>query len=93
MSGGFFDGKEFWLQEIAEQLEELVQKNDDDPEQGISSGYKLPGDVLNVMSITAKELYISAIRVRHLDLLISGDTGFELFWKRMEEDLAEWIKK
>lgn len=82
MSGGTFDYNQYILNEIAEELEERIQNNDNPGSPDYSPR------VIGIFTEVAKELRVLKDKVDAIDKLIAGDTGeddLEEIWKEINE--------
>ncbi len=101
MSGGYFDFKQFHVDEIANTIESLLNrqgkpKEIEDlyggeeclmkyPEDTIYQVY--PQEVQDKMKDGIKALKLAAIYAQRIDLFLSGDDGVERFLEKLSEDL------
>ncbi len=86
MSGGHFQYDEFKMQHMAEQIDFEIQHNDlPDPQYGQTNGYSK--EVLFYMQYTRDALMHSHKMTKHLDYLLSGDTGQEDYLERVKNEL------
>lgn len=84
MSGGHFEGS-FYIYDIAEHIESLIEKNGKPEEDGYV--YKFSDETIAKFRYAAKILKEAATYTHRIDYLISGDDGEETFHKRLVEDL------
>ena len=89
MSGGAFNYKDFHINDIAEQIEEIIRNNDSDEKDEwgypISRHYSL--ETIQRFREAVKLLREAGVYVHRIDWLVSGDDGEESFHKRLERDL------
>ena len=86
MSGGAFNYEEFKIQHIAEQVDFEIQNNDlPDPHYGQANGYSK--ETLYYMQYTRDTLLHSHKMTKHLDYLLSGDTGEASYLERVKNEL------
>jgi hypothetical protein len=101
MSGGHFNYKQFHIDEIADTIESLLNKQGKPkepedlyggeeylmlhPEDTIYEVYSQ--EVHDKMKDGLKALKLAAIYTRRIDLFLSGDDGAESFLERLSEDL------
>lgn len=82
MSGGHFDYKQYELNQLADEVDQLILDNSEK-------------DWMNYSDETIKEfkkaswlLRLAATYTQRIDWLVSGDDGEESFHKRLGEDLG-----
>ena len=86
MSGGHFQYDEFRMHHMAEQIDFEIQNNDiPDPQYGQTNGYCK--EVLFYMQYTRDTLIHAHKMTKHLDYLLSGDTGQEDYLERVKNEL------
>jgi hypothetical protein len=81
MSGGHFDGREFNIALVADEIEKLI--NDGEYNE----------TVLNHFESAANALRIAYIMVHRIDWFVSGDDGEETFLNEWNSDLSEYINE
>lgn len=91
MSGGFFDYRDWHLQDMAEQIDEVIEQNDstERDEWDWEIGRHYSPEVVEKLSEASKQLRIARIYAHRVDYLLSGDDGEESFLRRLEEELNE----
>lgn len=77
MSGGAFDYKQFYIEQIAEDIESEIDRRDYSDE--VIEKFKEAVRILNKAEIYAQRI----------DWLLSGDDSEESFIKRLKEDLSK----
>ena len=93
MSGGHFDYHQYRIREIADNIEDIIQKNGKKKEYEIEysweneSYYEYPPEVINKMKEGLDILRKAEIYAQRIDWLVSGDDGPETFLERLKEDL------
>lgn len=101
MSGGFFEYKQYHIEEIADSIERVItrqgkEKHEDDLSWGEEFYNKYPeeryyltySDVVNEkMKEAVKQLRIASIYVKRIDWFLSGDDAEDSFIERLENDL------
>lgn len=102
MSGGYFDYRNYVLEEIAETIRNIIVNNRDpewikqQKEHDICTMFEpLPKEVLKVYEQAYKIIYKANIYARRIDWFESGDDGEETFLKRTKEELEktkQWFK-
>lgn len=86
MSGGHFDYKQYLIDYIADEVEQLIEKNHEKDEYDYS--YNFSEKTIEKFKQAKIILRIAAIYAQRIDWLVSGDDGEENFHKRLEEDLS-----
>ena len=81
MSGGYFNGSEYWFEEIENGIVDLIKSNNDD------NWYDQK--TIEQFSIGAKMAAIARVYAMRIDYLVSGDDGEDTFHKRLAEELKE----
>lgn len=76
MSGGYFEYKQFYLNDIREQLQELFEKEDGAIERLTEEEQTFFRQRLVAI---AAHLYVVEHELNEMDLFLSGDTDFETF--------------
>ena len=94
MSGGYFDYKQYYIQDLIEQMEEVLVRLEKEPidsyecdslKNRIDNRDKFKEQVLENL----KHLKLSYIYTQRIDWLVSGDDGEDSFYKRLEEELKK----
>ena len=83
MSGGYFDYKQYEIDRIADQVEQLIIMNDE------NEYYRYPSRVVDEFRKGQDLLRRAAVYAQRIDWLVSGDDGAERFLERLAEDLEE----
>lgn len=86
MSGGFFDYQQYRLEDIAIEIEDLIDKNDtmDKDELDEDIGYHYPTEIIEKFKETVHTLRQASKMVHRIDYLVSGDdseNSFLIRWK------------
>ena len=91
MSGGHFSYKEYGIQIIIEDIEEIIERNHSKDRYGFS--YDFPVTVIKQFENAIKALRKAYIYTKRIDYLLSGDDGTESFLRRLKEELKElrWL--
>jgi hypothetical protein len=93
MSGGAFDYKQYQLEYIADEIEQLIEINGTKRESKESwedeFHYKYPDDIIEKFKEAIKYLKLAKIYTHRIDWLVSGDDGEQSFRERLEEDLEK----
>jgi hypothetical protein len=82
MSGGRFDYDQYKIGQIAEDIQEIIERF---PEELYH--YKYPDNVIEKFKEAVDILKKAEIYAERIDWLLSGDDSEESFFKRLEEDL------
>lgn len=87
MSGGHWDGRQFVMTEVADDLDHVVETNDDETLNGWGDrkGKGYSKETLDRIKKTALALRTLERAVHHIDYLLSGDHGedtFDAAWRR-----------
>ena len=108
MSGGYFDNKQWHIDNIADQIEqEVILSGKPIPRQKWSyyerqeyeethkqpMNYAYPDSVLRRMEEAVYALRAAAIYAQRVDYLLSGDDGEESFEERLSKELSELNSK
>lgn len=83
MSGGHFDYKDMYLNEIAESLDELVKYNNIPDDYNFCNNFSK--ETLKEFQDVSKLLKELRKRISNIDLLVEGDNGEETFLKILKE--------
>jgi len=94
MSGGAFDYKQYQINYLVDEIEQLIVQNGARKERIEWEGesefhYKYPDDIIEEFKNAVKYLKLSAIYTQRVDYLISGDDGEDSFRSRLKEDLEK----
>ena len=90
MSGGYFEYKQYHIQDIIEKLEETKVKIENDEEY---HQYDKKKELLQEISNGLDYLNLAQIYTQRLDWLFSGDDGEDNFFERLEEDIDKFWEK
>lgn len=92
MSGGYFDGAQYRITDIASDIEELIRNNDSDEkdEFGDYMGRHYPPEIIIKFKDAVRLLRLAHIYAHRIDWLVCGDDGEESFIERLKEELAEF---
>lgn len=83
MSGGHFDYKQYYIDDIADSIERTMEN------QGCDEEDRYAEDTIQIMQDAVKILRKAAIYAQRIDWFLSGDDGEETLKKRLEEDLKK----
>lgn len=91
MSGGYFDHRQWILDDIADQVDRVVENNNSEEtdEWGGVRGRRLPEPVLEKFRETSRALKRTGVMVQRLDWLLSGDDSPETFLLRWAETVEK----
>jgi len=80
MSGGFFGYAQYKIDQIADQISDVIQRNDQKP---------FPYSPATIQQLTeaVRALEIAFVYANRTDCLLSGDDSEEYFEKRLQQDL------
>ena len=90
MSGGHFDYNQYRIDEMAEELQRLIDENDSTElnEYGEELGRHYPPEIIQRFKAGVYMLKTAAIYAQRIDWLVSGDDGEPEFMKRLNEELT-----
>lgn len=90
MSGGYFEYKQYELNNIADNIEQVIRdyksKKKSEYEDSVKWDFKDPNTIFelyNAMNLCRRAI----IYAQRVDYLLSGDDGEDSFHKRLKEDL------
>jgi len=91
MSGGHFDYKQYQIDIIVDEIEQLIKENEDESltEWGAKRGRFYSKEVIDKFRTGVDLLRKGAIYAQRIDWLVSDDDGEESFLGRLEEDLGK----
>ena len=89
MSGGYFEYRQYHIQDIIEKLEETKVKIENDEEY---FRYKDKDLLLEDISNTIDYFDIAQVYLHRLDWLFSGDDGEDTYFKNLDEDIANYLE-
>lgn len=87
MSGGHFEYQQYRIDDIAREIEELIENNNVADRYGYSRDYS--EETLAKFKEALITLRRGAIMAQRIDWLVSGDDGEERFHERWEEELKQ----
>jgi hypothetical protein len=82
MSGGHFDYKQYNIDIIVDEIEQIITKNDDPDHY-----YGYSQNTIRQFKLALFKLKEAAIYAQRIDWLVSGDDGEESFHSRLREEL------
>ncbi len=91
MSGGHFEYRQYHIEDIAREIDELVKFNEDETldEYGGKRGRFYPPEVLEKFIEASHWLKRSADMVQRIDWLVSCDDSEKSFMKRWEKEVRK----
>ena len=91
MSGGHFEYQQYRLNDIASQIKELIESNDDESlnEWGYRRGHGYSTETIEKFKIAVDTLEKAAIMAQRVYWLVSGDDGEDSFHRRWNKELEE----
>lgn len=90
MSGGYFEYKQYHIQDIIDKLEETKVKIENDEEY---YEFDRKQELLQEISNGLDYLYLAGIYTQRLDWLFSGDEGENSFFERLEGEVDRFWSK
>jgi len=88
MSGGTFDHQDWVINDIADQIEEMIESNDRTDGCGYCRGYK--PETLAEFAIAVNLLRKAYVYVNRIDWLVAADDGEDTFHNRLAERLRKY---
>ena len=95
MSGGHFDFKQYQIEYIAEEIDDAIEKNDDETlnEWGGRRGNGYPPEVIEKFREAAHTLRQAAEMAQRIDWLLSGDDDESSFLRRWDIKVRDYYEK
>lgn len=92
MSGGAFDYNQYRIEDIAREIQALIETNDDQTrgQYGGTVGSNYPPAIIAKFAETVHTLKQAAEMVQRVDWLISGDDGEESFLTRWAREVRPY---
>ena len=92
MSGGHFDYKQYEIENIADEIEQIILDNDSEEkdEWGDSKGHHYSAETIKEFKIGLELLRKAQIYLHRIDWLISGDDGEDTFHIRLQSQLQQF---
>ena len=89
MSGGHFQYKQYEIEHIADQVEQMILDNDSEElnEYGDQKGYHYSEETMAEFRKAFIILRQAHIYVQRIDWLVSGDDGEDSFHRRLKDEL------
>jgi hypothetical protein len=82
MSGGHFGYAQYKIDQIADQISEVIRRNDESP-------FPYRPEVVQRLIEAVNALEVAFVYAQRVDFLICGDDNEENFERRLLEDLAD----
>ncbi|NDB59702.1 hypothetical protein EB001_14840 [bacterium] len=94
MSGGYFDYKQYEIENIADELEQIILDNDSEEkdEWGYSKGRHYSAQTIEQFKIGLEHLRKAQIYLHRIDWLLYDDDDENSFHERLFEELNGEIK-
>lgn len=92
MSGGHFDYKQYAIQDIADEVEQLILTNDSEEkdEWGYDKGHHFSAETIEEFKIGLEYLRKAQIYTQRIDWLVSCDDGEDTFHTRLQSELQQF---
>jgi len=93
MSGGHFDYAQYRINDIALEIDEVVESNNDQTITlwGVKKGNEYPPEIIEKFKEAAHTLRQAQEMAQRVDWLLSGDDGEDSFLLRWDEEVrAYW---
>lgn len=92
MSGGYFDYKQYELDNIADNIEQVIRdwesKKKSEWDDNLKWDFKNPFTILELY-FGLKIMRTASVYAQRIDYLLSGDDGEDNFYIRLHEDLRK----
>jgi hypothetical protein len=94
MSGGHFQYDQYKIGKIADDIEEMIIKNDSDEKDrwGDYVGYHFTPETIAKFKEAVATLRKAAIMAQRVDWLVSGDDGEDSFYRRWVDDMTKLVE-
>lgn len=91
MSGGTWDYIQYRFQDMAYDIDKVIEQNDSEElnEWGSMIGSHYSAETIDKLKTTAKRVRETAIMLQRTDYLLAGDDSEESFNERWKEELGE----
>ena len=95
MSGEYFDYKQYRIEDIAVEIDEAIELNDDETlnECGQRRGNGYPPEIIEKFREAAHTLRQAAEMAQRVDCLLSGDDDEDAFLRRWEWEVRDYYEK
>lgn len=90
MSGGHFDYRQYVIDDIANDIDQLIKNNNKKDEYGYS--YNFSERTIQEFKNALNLLRNAAVYAQRIDWLVSGDDGEKTFHKRLKDELEQQKK-
>ena len=89
MSGGHFQYQQYRIEDIAVEIDEMIESNDDETldQYGGRRGNGYPTKIIEKFKEAAHTLRQAAEMAQRVDWLVSGDDGEDSFMHRWENEV------
>ena len=89
MSGGYFDYKDHYINDIADKIQHLIDTNEDETlnRYGERNGRFLKPKTIERFREAVLVLRIAAVAAHRIDRYISGDDSEETFFEQWDEEI------
>ena len=89
MSGGHFQYQQYLIEDIAVEIDKMIESNDDETldQYGERRGNGYPPEVIEKFKEAAHTLRQAAEMAQRVDWLVSGDDGEDSFMRRWEKEV------
>jgi hypothetical protein len=90
MSGGHFDYNQYKIEQIADDIDLIVDQNDSTEKDGFGQdrGCHYPSEVIDKFKEASITLRRGATMTQRIDWLLSGDDGEDSFLKRWKAEVV-----
>ena len=95
MSGEYFDYKQYRIEDIAVEIDEAIELNDDETlnECGQRRGNGYPPEIIEKFREAAHTLRQAAEMAQRVDCLLSGDDDEDAFLRRWDIKVRDYYEK
>lgn len=92
MSGGKFDYQQYRIEDIAVEIDDVIESNDDESldEWGGHRGKNYPPEIIEKFREAAHTLRQAAEMAQRVDWLLSGDDGETSFLRRWKNEVRQY---
>ena len=93
MSGGYFNYSQYYLQQIADEVEQLIISNDSNEKNEYDEvkGYHFSPETIEEFKRGLLLLKQAHVYAQRIDWLVSGDDGENNFHSRLKSDLEKLL--
>ena len=91
MSGGYFNYSQYYLQQIADEVEQLIISNDSNEKNEYDEvkGYHFSPETIEEFKRGLMLLKQAHVYAQRIDWLVSGDDGENNFHSRLKSDMEK----